>query len=168
MKKIVYLFACLVVVMSLASCGKKQQKPEKSIIDEIVESDPRYSSSMVRTADDTTAVMQLATQYLDLLSRNEINSAIDLLYELNSDSLSVLSDKRREELINFYSTFPVIRYNIESYAIFTETNTEVRFTYNFLENKDDDKIPNVMRGCLCPVRFNGNWYLTVPKVQHSK
>lgn len=151
----------------LSACQNKEQKKQKSAVEELIESDYRYSSDMSRSAEDSTAVVQLATQYLDLLAKNDVESALGMLYELEGDSLTVLSDKRRTELINMYKSFPVLKYKIDDYSLFAETNTEVRFTYEFMEKQEGSNVPNTMKGSLCPIRHGNHWYLTVPDLQYS-
>lgn len=155
------------MVSFLSACQNKDQKKQKSAIEELIESDSRYSSEMTRSTEDSTAVVQLATQYLDLLTKGDVESALGMVYELDGDNLTVLSDKRRSDLINMYRSFPVLKYKINDYSLFSETNTEVRFTYEFMDKQEGSNVPNTMKGSLCPIRHGNHWYLTVPDKQYS-
>ena len=151
----------------LSACLNKEQKKQKSAVEELMESDSRYSSDMSRSAEDSSAVVQLATQYLDLLTKGDVESALGMVYELDGDNLTVLSDKRRSDLINMYRSFPVLKYKINDYSLFSETNTEVRFTYEFMDKQEGSNVPNTMKGSLCPIRHGNHWYLTIPDKQYS-
>lgn len=159
MKKFFYLCLIVAVGFSLASCGNKNPKNE-----EAVEQDPYYSSSMERSAADTAAIVQLATQYLDLLKENKINEAVDMLHEVDSVELKPLSNERKNIVINSLKKYPVLSYTIEEIKMFTDDNTELRYVYEFMPKPEGaDNLPNTMKGLIGFFRLGETWYMTVPE-----
>ena len=159
MKKLFYLCMIVAVGFSLASCGNKNPKNE-----EAEEQDPYYSSSMDRSAADTAAIVQLATQYLDLLKENKIEEALNMLYVVDSVRLEPLSKERKDMLAKNLKRFPVLSYTIEEYRLFTDDNTELRYTYEFMPKpKGAENFPNTMKGLIGFFRLGETWYMTVPE-----
>ncbi|MBO6034016.1 MAG: hypothetical protein J6T44_03415 [Prevotella sp.] len=159
MKKFFYLCIIVAVGFSLVSCGNKNPKNE-----EAVEQDPYYSSSMERSAADTAAIVQLATQYLDLLKENKITEAVDMLHEVDSVELKPLSNERKNTVINGLKKYPVLSYTIEEIKMFTDDNTELRYVYEFMPKPEGaDNLPNTMKGLIGFFRLGETWYMTVPE-----
>lgn len=159
MKKLFYL--CLVFALGFFSwsCNNKKSQTE-----EPVEQDPYYSSSMNRTAADTAAIVELTTQYLDLLKENKIDEALNMLHEVDSVGLEPLSTERKDMLARNLKRFPVLSYTIEEYRLYTDDNTEVRYVYEFMPKPEGaDNMPNTMKGLIGLLRVDGTWYLTVPE-----
>lgn len=159
MKKLIYL--CLVFALGVFSwsCSNKKSKTE-----EPVEQDPYYSSSMKRTAADTAAIVELTTQYLDLLKENKIDDALNMLHVVDSVGLEPLSTERKNMLANNLKRFPVLSYTIEEYRLYSDNNTEVRYVYEFMPKLEGaDNMPNTMKGLVGLFRVDGTWHLTVPE-----
>ena len=159
MKKLFYL--CLIVAFgfSVSSCSNKAPKNE-----ETEEQDPYYSSSMSRTAADTTAIEPLAPQYLDLLKENKIDSAVNMLHEVDSVELKPLNEERKNTLISNLKRFPVLNYTIEELKLFTDDNSELRYEYEFMPKPEGaENLPNTMKGLIGFFRLDGTWYMTIPE-----
>ena len=159
MKKLFYL--CLIVTFGFAisSCSNKAPKNE-----ETQEQDPYYSSEMSRTAADTAAIEQLATQYLDFLKENKIDSAVNMLHEVDSVELLPLSDERKNTLISNLKKYPVLSYTIEELRLFTDDNSELRYEYEFMPKPEGaENLPNTMKGLIGFFRLDGTWYMTIPE-----
>ena len=164
MRKILYLCILSGFVLVFSSCGSKDKEKDKSVIDEVIQTNSRYDTKMVRTADDSTTIVKLAVQYLDLLKQNKIDKALDMLYELNESSeMEHLSDSYKTILKNNLKKFPVLSYSLDDYHIYSDTDTDIRYTYEFMTKPEGapENLPTTMKGVLSPVRINGNWYLTV-------
>lgn len=165
MRKVFYLCILSGLVLTMVSCGnKKVEKQEKSLIERIIEENPRYDTEMLRTKNDSNAMIQMATQYLDLLVQKKAEEALGLLYEKAEDSAAVmpLSDARKAVLLKRLKTFPVLSYNIDEYRLYSDIDNEIRYTYEFMPKQEGSNVPNTMKGVLSPVRVGGNWYLTIP------
>ena len=164
MRKFLYLCILSGLILSLSSCKDKKTEKETSVMEEIIKSNSRYDVKMTRTADDSTTIVKMATQYLDLLQQNKIDEALDMLYEINESSeMQSLSDTFRAVLKNNLKKFPVLSYSIDDFHLYTDNDVDVRYTYEFMTKPEGapENLPTTMRGVLSPVRINGNWYLTV-------
>lgn len=125
---------------------------------------PRIDTQMARTAQDSADVLNLTNRYLDLLKSGQNDEALNMLYTFNSEDSIVqpISDERRQELLNTFGSFPVLRYEIDTLLMFNEFDTEVRYTYEFFEKPEGSTMPNTVNGTVCPHRYQGQWYLVVP------
>ena len=160
MKKTLYYVIPLFTLIAFAGCiGKKE--PEKK---------PRFSEQMSRTAEDSTAILNLTTKYLDLLKGEQFDEALQMLYAYNDEDGTVqpIDEERRNSLRSSYENFPVLDYEIDTVLLYSETDTEVRFKYQFFERPEGSPIPNVMHGNVCPHRIEGKWYLTVPAEKNEE
>lgn len=158
MKKIIYLCLTVALGFSFSSCGNKQKQ------EETLQQDPYYSSSMSRTAADTAAIVQLATQYLDLLKEGKIDSAVNMLHEVDSVELKSLSDERKNALKDNLKRFPVLNYTIEEYRLYSDEDTELRYVYEFMQKPEGaENLPNTMKGLIGFFRLGETWYMTIPE-----
>lgn len=118
---------------------------------------------MKRTAADTTAIRKLTNDYLNKLCEKDFEGAVDMLncYNDSTSTLSKLSDEQRSEMLSVLQMFPVIGYSVDEINIYSENDTEVRYTIVMFERENGDDTPNTMRFQLNPCRFNDVWYLCV-------
>ena len=103
MKKFLLIIVCGLTVC-LLSCNEKKNSKEDEIA---VPQDPRTDFSMERTSQDTTTVMDLANQFLETLKNKDIEGALDLLYEVDGQSVKPLSPEMRSKLRATLQVFPV-------------------------------------------------------------
>jgi hypothetical protein len=164
MRKVFYLCALSGLILTLASCGnKKTEEKEKSVLEKIIEENPRYDVDMIRTKTDSTAMVQMATQFLDLLVQQKEAEALELLYEkTESNEVQPLSAARKAALLKTLKAFPVLSFKIDEFRLYSDFDNEVRYTYEFMQKPEGSNVPNTMKGALVPVRLNGTWYLTIP------
>ena len=156
MKKLLYVVPFLVLLLTVAySCGKKSELKFGTV---------RYDEKMARTAQDSADVLNLTNRYLDLLRGGQYDEALNMLYTYNSEDsiIQPIADERRQELLSTFSTFPVLKYEIDTVLMFNEFDTEVRYIYEFFEKPEGSTMPNTVNGTVCPHRFEGQWYLVVP------
>ena len=161
MKKFVY-FSIFTFLLCLSSCsGEKKSEQRRN---------PRFNPEMSRTAQDSADVLNLTLRYLDLLKGNQYDEALSMLFTFNSEDSIVqpISEDRRQELLNSFSTFPVLKYEIDTVLMFNEFDTEVRYIYEFFEKPEGSTMPNTMNGTVCPHRFDGKWYLIVPMEKRER
>ena len=156
MKKQYYLSAFVCISCFIIACSGDKK--------EHVKVHPRIDTQMARTAQDSADVLNLTNRYLDLLKSGQNDEALNMLYTFNSEDSIVqpISDERRQELLNTFGSFPVLRYEIDTLLMFNEFDTEVRYTYEFFEKPEGSTMPNTVNGTVCPHRYQGQWYLVVP------
>ncbi len=168
MRKILYgkilygLYAvCLFVGVTACSGDKKGEVRNRSV-------DPRSDASMSRTHEDSTALLEMTKSYLEALKKNDIEGALDMLYDVKGEKVYPLSDARKDEIRKISKAFPVLSYNIDEMVLYSDSDTEVRYTIEFFEKKPGDKRPNTMKCAVAPRRVSGTWYLTVAKMTQEK
>lgn len=161
MKKLIYL--CLIIAVGFAVSSCKDKKEVKKQVNSI-ENNPYYSDTMERTAADTTTLVQLATEYLDLLKENKIEEAMEMLHEVDTVGLKPLNDARKKVLINNLKKFPVLSYQLEEFRLYSENQTEMRYVYEFMPKPEGSPdLPNTMKGLIGFFRLDGQWYMTIPE-----
>lgn len=131
-------------------------------------SHPKKSDTQVPTycSKDTLEVVELTTEYLELLKNKEFDQAMQMLCHIEGDSVFSLTEKEKTELQNQYKLFPVLSYKIEDYTFTDIYHNEIVYSIEFFEKGTDDKLPNTMRFTLQPKRINAVWYLTVLNRSH--
>ena len=137
MRRLLYLFVLSALTFSFIACGNKDKsnENENTLTDQILDSDSRYDKLMLRTKEDSTKIIELATQYLDLLQQNRIDEALSMLYEVDdSAKVSPLSDSFKTNLKKQLKSFPVLSYQIDYFKIFEALNTELRYTMSLSIN----------------------------------
>lgn len=126
-----------------------------------MEIDPAYDPEMIRESSDTAAILELSKKYLDMVKLNQIDEALDLLQEFDSTSIKPISAARRAKVQSIYQHFPILNYDINEFRLFSEQNTDVRFTYEFMSKPEGKNLPNTMKGILMFRRYEGKWYMTI-------
>ena len=159
MKYFVKTLFAVVVAVVLFSCGNKNK--EAAEVPEVI--DPREDQTMARSNTDTMAILHLVNDYLSKLQENKIDSALDMLYEADGDTVVPLSAQGRAEIIETLKTFPVLKYHIKNLNMFSEQDTEVRYTIEYFEKTEDNPMQNTLQCVINPRRVGYYWYLTVPK-----
>lgn len=153
-----FIFVALVGVLMVA-CGSKSQQAPVDEPETFV--DPRMDPYMTRSHTDTLAIMHNVNEYLRLLKEEKIDSAMAMLYEVSGDTVVPISGKRKEEVMRNLEMFPVLDYTIDELQLFSETNTQVRYSIEFFKKPEGDDRPNTLQCVLNPRRVGYYWYLTI-------
>jgi len=154
-----FLLLAFTASLVFACSGKKEQAP----VDDTYK-DPRESEYMQRTNTDTLSVLYNVQKYLKFLQENQTDSAMAMLYELDNDSVTPMSDKRKNEILQQLQVFPVLSYTIDQMQMFSETDCEVRYTIEYFKKEAGDPRPNTLQCVIKPVRIGYYWYLTIPEL----
>lgn len=112
-------------------------------------------------AGDTADVIHITTQYLEYLKNKEFDKAMDMLYHIEGDQASSLTEEEKTEMQKQYQLFPVLSYQITGYTFADPYNTEINYTITFFEKSEDSNIPNTMAFSLKPQRINAIWCLSI-------
>ena len=153
-KYVVMAMALLIV----ASCGEKKKQEVK------LPADPRMDQQMIRTSKDTMMLLDMTKKFLETLKNNDIDGALSQLYEVKDNKVAPLSAEREKEIRKTLATFPVLSYQIDELLLYSDSDTEVRYTIEFFEKPKGDNRPNTIRCSVNPTRVGGTWYLTIAKV----
>lgn len=155
MKKIAYFILGL-VTLSVVSC--KDNKKEDHVI---LPADPRKDYNMQRTHEDTLAVLDLANKFLTALKEKNVDAAIDQLIEVENSEVKPMSAARKSELKKNFNAFPVESYTIDEMTMFSDSDTEVRYTTRMFPDSVETKMPGNTKGSLHAFRINNEWHLTI-------
>ena len=152
-----YLFA-LSATLFLVAC---QQEKEAVATSEPV--NPRYDAEMVRTQADTLALEALLDEYLIYVQSGDYDAAISMLsvYNDSLSSLEALPDSMAGKMKTIYATFPILSYKVDEMSLYSDIDTEIRYTITMFEQEEGSDIPNTMRFMLSPKRIGGNWSLCI-------
>ncbi len=157
MKKFLFIIFCG-FTFCLLSCNDKKNGKEDEIV---VRQDPRTDFSMERTPQDTATVMNLANQFLETLKKKDVEGALDQLYEVEEHNAKPLSPEMRAKLKETLQAFPVESYQIDEIILFSDSDSEVKYTTEMFKVEDNSNFPNTTKGSLHPYRIDNKWYLTI-------
>lgn len=122
---------------------------------------------MVVTGEDTALVSSLAVEFMEKLKAQDLDSALGMLYYLESPGDSVsepsivpLSDEQAAEQRGVFELFPVLSYRIDNIVFNTETDCQVKYTFEFTKPEEGGEGRHTSL-YLQPMRIQGRWYLTV-------
>lgn len=157
MKKSIFLSISLMVLLSicLSSCHDKSKVKTGEFVDR------HLDTTMVRTPADTLSLLTMCTDYLNLLQKDSVEAALDMLYTYEDGEVQPINDEVRNKLRTNHQRFPVVKYKLESMHLYGEDDSEFVYMIEFFEKPEGDPRPNSIREALSPVRVNGQWYLTV-------
>ena len=105
------------------------------------------------TAADSSAVLTLCTQCMDLLKAKETDKALDMLYSIDDAGIAKpLTIQQREALTKRFQRFPVIRYRLDYLSFSTQGNNDVKYKIEFTPR---------MGFMFNPIKANGEWVLAI-------
>ncbi len=161
MKKILIIISLVSLLLFSCNDGSKN----KNIT---IPEDPRTDFSMQRTSADTIAVMELANNFLQTLKEKNVDMALDQLYEVENNEARPLSAENRSKLKQTFSALPVESYTIDAIILFSDSDSEVRYTTKMFPDSIESEIPGTTKGSLHPFRINGQWFLTILPVKFEE
>ena len=151
MKKITnLLLASALVVLALASCNKKEQ----------VLNDKGYPVFEF-SQQDSTAIMELANDYLARVNNNDFESAAQLLYTVHNDSVFPLTDEQRQGYLGAMKALPVSGFALKELKLYSDRDNELRYAMQIGENGNLETEEGTTNFLLNPVEVDGKWYLTL-------
>jgi len=161
MSKSIQFFVTILAFVAVYSCSQNEKKSDAVQVEhEYV--DERVSEDMQRTITDTVAVLSHVRAYLDLLHRNEVDSAMTTLYVEDGDSVAPLSGARLESMRQQVTRFPVLKYTIDKMQMFNSQDTRVHYTIEYFEKPEDSPMQNTLQCVIGLRRVGYKWYLIVP------
>lgn len=160
MNKIYFIIAVFISALILASC--KSEK--KSHLAEVTE----FRNTL--TNQDTTQVLKLANDCMELLKKKNIDQAIAMLNEY-SDSLhqiQPLSKESERKLRSTFKIFPVLDYELSYYSLQSESVNDVKYNITFAEENNPEKNGKPITSYMFnPVKVDGVWYLCIKRQDQS-
>lgn len=153
MKK--YLSLAAVCLMLFAACGgdkKKETGPQNQYLRPV---------TLDLTEKDTVQVRQLVDNYVQAFANNDFETASQMLYRVENDSVKPLTAEEREDFVKAMKNFTIYACELSEFTIRTEKNNEMKLKVQIIENGDMENNIGVTHFSLNPVQKDGIWYLTV-------
>jgi len=111
--------------------------------------------------DDSTAVRQLAEEYVSRFSSKNFEAAADMLYTVHNDSVKPLTAEQRKGFIHAMQQLPLHGCAIKEQVLRSDKDNQVRIAMLMTENGDLEQERGTVNFFLNPVFIDGNWYLTL-------
>lgn len=143
---LVWLCACLCV---LTACRPGQKKAESDAVE--------VSRPAMRvTRQDSVAVTNMVTHFMDYLKEDKCDEAAAMIYELRQDDPReepvILDEQAWKQMISYLKGLAVSEYHIEHILFKRANDNEVKCSIRVADSYTTNFY-------LKPVRFLGNWYL---------
>ena len=155
MKKIGYLVLGVVALMLATSCSNKKSQTREEQVEEF--------RSML-TASDTTQMLQLCDNAMELLKGKKIDEVIASLYEYNDSTkeLLPLSETMKKNLQHRFKMFPVLNYERQYFSFMLEGCNDVKYEVTFVPaDKTGTGEAAKTMFMFNPVLVDGEWKLCV-------
>lgn len=153
MKKLAYIMFIVLVAVFTSSCKEKKTRMQQ--VQEF-----RNSISSI----DTTQMLKLCNDCMDLLKAQKVDDALSMLYEYNDSTKEVqpLTDKTRKQYERRFKVFPVLEYTMDYYSFQLEDVNDVKYRITFALEENPEQNGKAVTGLMFnPVKLDGVWYLTV-------
>lgn len=155
MKKFNFLLVALAVLFLATSCKSKKPQTRDEQVQEF--------RSML-TASDTTQMLQLCDNAMELLKGKKIDEVIASLHEYNdsTEELTPLSDATVKRLQRRFKMFPVLDYKREYFSFMLKGCNDVKYKVTFAtaDKAGTDVAPTTMF-MFNPILIDGEWKLCV-------
>lgn len=146
MKIYTYIILCALGMTATCSCGTKQEAEAKKDFTETV------------SAQDTTTVMSLTGNCMELFKSGKIDDALNMIYTINDDNLLVtLPDSLRRRMKQRLTLFPVVDYSLESFYFAKNDSNEVKYSFQFAP----DNTEMTMKMVYNPVKLGDEWFIVM-------
>lgn len=155
MKKILFPLLLLFALFTTFSC-KNNKKSEDEMKKE-------FQATL--TQEDTTAMLQLCDDCMELLKAGKIDDALASLNEYDDSlkSVSPLSEATTNRYKRIFSMFPVCSYVRAYYSFQLEGLNDVKYQVCF--SKTDSTMNTAYM--FNPIKLDGKWYLTVKRADQG-
>ena len=154
MKRISYFVLVVAAVVLVASCSKKPKTREERI--------EEFRSEL--TQEDSTVMLSLADNAMELLKAKQIDQVLGSLYEYTDSTQEVkpLSKSTAKRYERKFKMFPVLEYEREYFSFMLEGCNDVKYKVTFAtaEQAGTSK-PATTMFMFNPVKIDGEWKLCV-------
>ena len=156
MKKFNYIMiAAAAICLTVTSCRNKKEKTREERVAE-------FRAEL--TQNDTTEMLKLADNAMELLKGKKIDEVIGSLYEYNdsTEEVTPLSKEMTKRLQRRFKIYPVQSYEREYFSFMLEGCNDVKYKVVFAtaEQAGTDE-PATTMFMFNPVRIDGEWKLCV-------
>ena len=154
MKKFNYVLVGVAVLTLATACKNKAPQTREEQIEEF--------RSML-TANDTTQMLQICDNAMELLKGKKIDEVIASLNEYNdsTEELTPLSDEMKKRLQNQFKRFPVLEYKRQYYSFMLQGCNDVKYEITFATAEQTGDQPATTMFMFNPVKVGDEWKLCV-------
>lgn len=152
MKNLAYIMFIALVAVFVSSCKEKTRMQQVQ----------EFRNSLSST--DTTQMLKLCSDCMELLKAQKVESALSMLYEYNDSTKEVqpLTDKTRKQYERRFKVFPVLEYTMDYYSFQLEGVNDVKYRITFALEENPEQNGNAVTAMMFnPVKVDGVWYLTI-------
>lgn len=148
------IIALAFISLVFVSC-KKEQTREEAISE--------FQSQL--TAQDSTIMLEICNDCMDLLRDGKVEDALNSLYEYDDSTgvVSPLSKEMRNRLSRQFAIFPVLEYELDYFSFQLEGCNDVRYNVIFRDGGDEQTGEFVTKFMFNPVKVDETWYLSVKR-----
>lgn len=153
MKKLNYLLIAVALLCLGTACSNKKKTREERI--------EEFRSML--TANDTTQMLQICDNAMELLKGKKIDEVIASLYEYNdsTEELKPLSDEVKKRLQKRFKMFPVQEYERQYYSFMLEGCNDVKYEVVFRTAEQTGGEAAKTMFMFNPIKVDGDWKLCV-------
>jgi hypothetical protein len=106
-------------------------------------------------------VLNLVNQFKTYLEEKNLRSAVEMLNILKGDSIFPMEPVQQRRQAMALSMVKGVKYEVNYLMFHSDRNNEVKMDITLFEKEENDPRPNKISFYFRPVRFEGQWYLTV-------
>lgn len=159
MKRIIYFsLPVFAAALAVVSC-KNQPKSEEETRSEKIE---QFRAQL--ESDDTTTVLRLCDNAMNMLMNKQYDEVISSLYEYTDSTKEVkpLSSETAAKYLRKFKMYPVMRYERKYYSFQLEGCNDVKYDVIFASGESaGTSTPAIIGYMFNPVKVDGEWRLCV-------
>ena len=150
--KFLYTILAGLLLFTLASCGGK-----KSSETEEAHGLPVFHFEQ----QDSTAIRNLAQDYVDRINHGDMDGAASLLYFVRNDSILPLPSDKRQEFVEHMKLIGKYGCEQKELELYSDRDNQLRIALKIVESGNFETGEGTTNLFLNPVQKDGQWYLTL-------
>lgn len=156
MRKYTFIAISLFCAVSFYSCKENKPQTRQDAIQE-------FRNGL--TAEDSTTMLKLCNDCMELLKEGNIDEAINSMYVYDDSTASVspVSEQLRNNLRHNFEVFPVLDYELEYFSFQLEGINDVKYKIQFAEGGSEETGQFYTGFMFNPVKVDGQWFLSVKR-----
>jgi len=149
MKKLLF-FPLFVLSLLIVSCSGNKQEAQPTAHEAFVSE---------LSTQDTVVVLQLCENFLQAMKENDKDKAFSILRYVEDGKVLPPTTEQMAKLSNQFTIFPVLDYHIKDFKVGEATDNIC--SYSIVISVDDEGKESTISFGFCPVKVDGQWYITV-------
>ncbi|MGM9710152.1 MAG: hypothetical protein ACI3ZB_11215 [Prevotella sp.] len=153
MKKSIYIYVLLLIVLLVASCNGEKSRQERVA---------EFRQAL--TSEDTVAMLKICDDAMAMLQAKDYDRLFANLYEYtdSTQEVKLISEATKKSYLRKFQMFPVLEFERTGYSFQLEGCNDVRYKVTFApaDSVGTSEAP-VTHYMFNPVKVDGNWKLCV-------